>query len=105
MRRHARLPRQPPADPGLNDAIRAIDEPGIEPSEIDRRCAGAGWPMGPFALVDLVGLDVHAHAAEALHAALREERMAPPPRLQRMDEAGLSGRKSGQGFYDYGSQA
>jgi 3-hydroxybutyryl-CoA dehydrogenase len=91
--------------PALNDAVRALDELGIEPAEVDTAMtAGAGWPMGPFRLLDLIGLDVHVHAAEALHAALSEPRMAPPPRLRRMHAAGLLGRKSGRGFYDYGSR-
>jgi 3-hydroxybutyryl-CoA dehydrogenase len=90
--------------PALNDAVRALDEIGVAPEEIDAAMtAGAGWPMGPFRLIDLVGLDVHVHAADALHADLSEPRMAPPPRLRRMVDAGLLGRKSGRGFYDYGS--
>ena len=65
--------------PALNDAVRALDEIGVDPAEIDAAMtAGAGWPMGPFRLIDLVGVDVHVHAAEALHAALGEPRMAPP---------------------------
>ena len=56
--------------PALNDAVRALDEIG-DPAEIDAAMtAGAGWPMGPFRLIDLIGVDVHVHAAEALHAAL-----------------------------------
>ena len=62
---------------------------------------GAGWPMGPCALVDLVGIDVHVHASEALYEKTREPRMAPPPRLVAMRNAGLLGRKSGRGFYTY----
>jgi 3-hydroxybutyryl-CoA dehydrogenase len=90
--------------PLMNDAVRALDETGVEPAEIDvAMTTGAGWPMGPFRLIDLVGIDVHVHAADALHAALPEARMAPPPRLRRMLEAGLLGRKSGRGFYDYGA--
>ncbi len=58
---------------------------------------GAGWPMGPFALLDLIGADVHVHAAEALFEKLREPRMAPPPRLVAMVDAGLLGRKTGAG--------
>ena len=82
--------------PILNDAIRAMEETGASPEDIDRAMRfGAGWPMGPFALADLVGLDVHAHASEALWRGLREERMAPPARLQRMVEAGLH-RPQGQ---------
>jgi 3-hydroxybutyryl-CoA dehydrogenase len=90
--------------PALNDAVLALDETGVSPAEIDiAMIAGAGWPMGPFRLIDLIGIDVHVHAAEALHAALPEPRMAPPPRLRRMAAAGLLGRKSGRGFYDYGA--
>jgi 3-hydroxybutyryl-CoA dehydrogenase len=90
--------------PALNDAVRALDEIGVSAAEIDvAMTAGAGWPMGPFRLIDLIGVDVHVHAAEALHAALPEPRMAPPPRLRRMLEAGLLGRKTGRGFYDYGA--
>jgi 3-hydroxybutyryl-CoA dehydrogenase len=88
--------------PILNDAIRTMEETGASAEDIDRAMRfGAGWPMGPFALLDLVGLDVQMHAAEALFAGLREERMAPPPRLQRMVELGRLGRKSGNGFYRY----
>jgi 3-hydroxybutyryl-CoA dehydrogenase len=91
--------------PALNDAVRALDELGVSVAEIDAAMtAGAGWPMGPFRLIDLVGIDVHVHAAEALHAALPEPRMAPPPRLRRMRDAGHLGRKTGRGFYDYGAE-
>ena len=90
--------------PALNDAVRALDEIGVDPAEIDAAMtAGAGWPMGPFRLIDMVGVDVHVHAAEALHAALAEPRMAPPARLRRMLDAGFLGRKTGRGFYDYGA--
>jgi 3-hydroxybutyryl-CoA dehydrogenase len=88
--------------PLLNDCIRVLDETGVSPEELDRAMtAGAGWPMGPCALADLVGIDVHVHAAEALHAGLGEARMAPPERLVAMRDQGLLGRKSGRGFYDY----
>jgi 3-hydroxybutyryl-CoA dehydrogenase len=62
---------------------------------------GAGWPMGPCALVDLVGIDIHVHAAEALYARLPEDRIAPPERLLRMQAEGKLGRKTGEGFYRY----
>jgi 3-hydroxybutyryl-CoA dehydrogenase len=89
--------------PLMNDAVRALDEIGVEPAEIDLAMTnGAGWPMGPFRLIDLIGVDVHVHSAEALYAAVGEPRMAPPPRLRRMLAAGLLGRKTGRGFYDYG---
>jgi 3-hydroxybutyryl-CoA dehydrogenase len=90
--------------PLLNDAVLTLEETGVSPADIDAAMtAGAGWPMGPVRLIDLVGIDVHVHAAEALHAALPEPRMAPPPRLREMLDAGLLGRKSGRGFYDYGA--
>jgi 3-hydroxybutyryl-CoA dehydrogenase len=52
-------------------------------------------------LIDLIGVDVHVHASEALHAKLGEERMAPPERLVQMQQQGKLGRKSGEGFYSY----
>jgi len=88
--------------PLLNDCIRVLDEARISPEDLDTAMtAGAGWPMGPCALVDLVGIDIHVHASEALYDKLREPRMAPPPRIVAMRNAGLLGRKSGRGFYDY----
>jgi 3-hydroxybutyryl-CoA dehydrogenase len=88
--------------PMLNDAVRMLEETGAAPEEVDRALrAGAGWPMGPLALIDLIGVDVQVHAAEALWEAHREERLAPPARLRRMLEAGHLGRKSGRGFYAY----
>ena len=88
--------------PLLNDCVRVLDEAGVTPEDLDKAMTnGAGWPMGPCALVDLVGLDVHVHASEALHGALGEDRMAPPERLLRMVEEGRLGRKSGRGFFEY----
>jgi 3-hydroxybutyryl-CoA dehydrogenase len=88
--------------PLLNDCVRVLDEARITPEDLDTGMTkGAGWPMGPCALIDLVGIDIHVHASEALYEALREPRMAPPPRLQRMAQAGLLGRKSGRGFFRY----
>ena len=88
--------------PLLNDCIRVLDEAGITVEDLDTALRyGAGWPMGPAALVDLIGLDIHAHAAEALYDKLAEPRMAPPARLVRMLQAGKLGRKSGEGFYRY----
>ena len=89
--------------PLLNDCVRVLDEARVTPEDLDTAMtAGAGWPMGPCTLVDLVGIDVHVHASEALYEKLREPRMAPPPRLVAMRNAGLLGRKSGRGFYSYG---
>jgi 3-hydroxybutyryl-CoA dehydrogenase len=88
--------------PLLNDCLRVLDEARISPEDLDiAMTAGAGWPMGPCALVDLVGIDVHVHASEALYEKLREPRMAPPPRIVAMKNAGLLGRKSGRGFFVY----
>ena len=88
--------------PLLNDCVRVLDEARVTPEALDEAMRnGAGWPMGPCTLVDLVGIDVHVHASEALYEKLREPRMAPPPRLVAMRNAGLLGRKSGRGFYTY----
>ena len=89
--------------PLLNDCVRVLDEAGVTPEDLDAGMKhGAGWPMGPCELLDLVGADVHVHASEALYDKLREPRMAPPPRLVRMAQAGKLGRKTGEGFYTYG---
>ena len=88
--------------PLLNDCLRVLDEARVTPEDLDTAMtAGAGWPMGPCTLVDLVGIDVHVHASDALYEKLREPRMAPPPRIVAMKNAGLLGRKSGRGFYVY----
>jgi 3-hydroxybutyryl-CoA dehydrogenase len=88
--------------PLLNDCVRVLDEARVEPEEMDKAMTnGAGWPLGPCALIDLIGIDVHLHASEALHAKLDEDRMAPPERLVEMQREGRLGRKSGRGFYEY----
>jgi 3-hydroxybutyryl-CoA dehydrogenase len=88
--------------PLLNDCVRVLDEAGLEPAEVDKAMTnGAGWPLGPCALLDLIGIDVHLHASEALHGKLGEERMAPPQRLVEMQDQGRLGRKAGAGFYEY----
>jgi 3-hydroxybutyryl-CoA dehydrogenase len=88
--------------PLLNDCVRVLDEAGVSPDDLDTAMtAGLNWPIGPCALVDLIGIDVHVHASEALHAALGEARMAPPGRLVEMRDAGRLGRKAGQGFFSY----
>ena len=88
--------------PLLNDCVRVLDDADVRPEAMDKAMTnGAGWPLGPCALVDLIGVDVHVHASEALHGKLGEERMAPPERLVRMQQAGKLGRKSGEGFYTY----
>jgi 3-hydroxybutyryl-CoA dehydrogenase len=88
--------------PLLNDCVRVLDESRVSPEDVDRAMRfGVNWPIGPCALIDLIGIDVHVHASEALHAALGEERMAPPERLLQMQQAGHLGRKTGRGFYEY----
>ena len=89
--------------PLLNDCVRVLDEAGVTPEDLDTALtAGLNWPIGPCALIDLIGVDVHVHASEALHEALGEPRIAPPERLVKMLAAGRLGRKSGQGFFNYG---
>ena len=88
--------------PLLNDCVRVLDEARVTPESLDAAMTnGAGWPMGPCTLVDLVGIDVHVHASEALHAKLGEPRMAPPGRLLALQAEGKLGRKTGEGFYRY----
>jgi 3-hydroxybutyryl-CoA dehydrogenase len=88
--------------PLLNDCVRVLDEAGVTPEDLDRAMtAGVNWPIGPCALIDLIGVDVHVHASEALHGALGEDRMLPPARLLEMREAGHLGRKTGRGFFSY----
>lgn len=88
--------------PLLNDCVRVIDEARVSPEDVDRAMTyGVNWPIGPCALIDLIGIDVHVHASEALADALGEERMVPPPRLVQMLEAGTLGRKTKQGFFSY----
>jgi 3-hydroxybutyryl-CoA dehydrogenase len=88
--------------PLLNDCVRVLDEAGVTPEDLDTAMtAGLNWPIGPCALIDLIGIDVHVHASEALHSALGEARMEPPSRLVGMRDAGHLGRKSGRGFFVY----
>ena len=88
--------------PLLNDCVRVLDEAGVTPEDLDKAMTnGAGWPLGPCALVDLVGIDVHIHASDALYDKLREERMKPPERLLELQREGRLGRKTGRGFFEY----
>jgi 3-hydroxybutyryl-CoA dehydrogenase len=88
--------------PLLNDCVRVLDQAGVTPHDLDKAMVdGAGWPLGPCALVDLVGIDVHVHASQALYEKLRDERMAPPERLVELQNQGRLGRKTSAGFFDY----
>ena len=88
--------------PYLLDAIRAVERHVGSVPDIDRAMQlGCGHPMGPLTLLDFVGLDTTHRIAEIMHREYGEARYAPPPLLRRMVVAGMSGRKSGKGFYDY----
>jgi 3-hydroxybutyryl-CoA dehydrogenase len=88
--------------PYLLDAIRVYEGGLASLEDIDTAMKlGCGYPMGPFTLLDLVGLDTTMYVAEVMFEEFREARYAPPPLLKRMVMAGQLGRKSGKGFYDY----
>ena len=88
--------------PYMLDAIRALEANVASVEDIDKGMQlGAGHPMGPFTLLDFVGLDTTYKIAEIMFDEYREKRYAPPPLLKRMVIAGMYGRKSGKGFYDY----
>src|SRR6266581_3041844 len=88
--------------PYLLDAIRIYEGGLASLEDIDQAMKlGCGYPMGPFTLLDLVGLDTTMFVAEVMFEEFREPRYAPPPLLKRMVVAGRLGRKTGRGFYDY----
>jgi 3-hydroxybutyryl-CoA dehydrogenase len=88
--------------PYLLEAVRLLESGIASKGDIDQAMKlGCGYPMGPFALLDLVGLDTTLYVAEVMFQEFREPRFAPPPLLRRMVLAGHLGRKSGKGFYDY----
>jgi 3-hydroxybutyryl-CoA dehydrogenase len=88
--------------PYLLDAIRQLEHGVASVPDMDKAMKlGCGYKMGPFELLDFVGLDTTHKIAEIMFAEYREQRYAPPPLLKRMVIAGYFGRKSGKGFYDY----
>ena len=88
--------------PYLLDAVRAFEEGFGTIEDIDAGMKlGCNHPMGPFTLLDFVGIDTTYYIAEILFAEYREKRFAPPPLMKRMVMAGMYGRKTGKGFYDY----
>lgn len=88
--------------PYLLDAVHALEAGVASVQDIDRGMRlGTGHHMGPFALLDFIGLDTAQRIAQVMFDELAESRFAPPPLLRRMVSAGLFGRKSGKGFYDY----
>ena len=88
--------------PYMLDAIRVLEEGLATTEDIDHAMKlGCGHPMGPLTLTDFVGLDTTYYIANIMFDEFKEKRFAPPPLLKRMVLAGLQGRKSGKGFYDY----
>jgi 3-hydroxybutyryl-CoA dehydrogenase len=88
--------------PYLLDAIRAYEEGVGSIADIDESMKlGCGYPMGPFTLLDFVGLDTTYYITQVMYDEFKERRFAAPPLLKRMVLAGWYGRKTGQGFYDY----
>ena len=92
--------------PYLLDAVRALEEGVGNVENIDKGMKlGCGYPMGPFTLLDFVGLDTTYYIANIMFEEFRERRFAPPPLLKRLVLAGHHGKKTGRGFYDYGDAA
>jgi len=92
--------------PYLLDAIRALEEGVGSVVDIDNSMKlGCGYPMGPFTLLDFVGLDTTYYIAQIMFDEFKEKRFAAPPLLKRMVLAGWNGKKSGRGFYDYSDPA
>ncbi|MGA8219273.1 MAG: 3-hydroxyacyl-CoA dehydrogenase family protein [Solirubrobacterales bacterium] len=88
--------------PYLFDAVRLMEQTGMTAEDVDRcMTLGANYPMGPLALLDLVGIDVAVAIGEALYADSQEEHHRPPGRLMALTDQGKLGRKAGSGFYDY----
>lgn len=91
--------------PYILDAIRALEEGAGSIEDIDKGMVlGCGHPMGPFTLLDFVGLDTTYYITEVMFEEYREKRFAAPPLLKKMVMAGRYGRKSGAGFYDYSGE-
>jgi len=92
--------------PYLLDAIRALEEGVGNVGDIDKGMKlGCGYPMGPFTLLDFVGLETTYYIANIMFEEFREKRFAPPPLLKRLVLAGHHGKKTGRGFYDYSDPA
>ena len=91
--------------PYVLSAIRMLESGFASEQDIDSgMVVGCAHPMGPLALADLIGLDTTLAVSESLYQEFKEPHLAPPPLLSRMTQAGLTGRKSGRGFYSYDSK-
>ena len=91
--------------PYLLDATRALEHGVASTADLDRAMQlGCGHPMGPLALMDVIGLDTVVRIADIMFEAYGDNRYAAPPLLRRMTQEGLHGKKSGKGFYDYSSE-
>jgi len=91
--------------PYLVDAVRALEDGTGSIVDIDNGMKlGCGYPMGPFTLLDFVGLDTTLYICEIMYNEFRDGRLAPPPLLKRMVLAGYLGKKNGRGFYDYSAE-
>jgi 3-hydroxybutyryl-CoA dehydrogenase len=89
--------------PYLLDAVRLVEQGVASKEDIDEGMRlGCGYPMGPLQLLDFVGIDTTYYIAEIMFQEFKDARYAPPPLLRQMTIAGLHGRKSGRGFYEYG---
>ena len=86
----------------LNEAATVFADGIASAQDIDEAMKlGAGLPMGPLALIDMIGLDIHLAKMETLYVKLKDERYKPPAVIQKMVEEGKLGKKSGEGFYKY----
>jgi 3-hydroxybutyryl-CoA dehydrogenase len=86
----------------LNEAAVVYSEGIASPEDIDEAMKlGAGHPLGPLALIDMIGLDIHLAKMETLYEKLKDERYKPPDVIRKMVAEGKLGKKSGEGFYKY----
>jgi 3-hydroxybutyryl-CoA dehydrogenase len=90
--------------PALNEAAFLVDEGVADPEDIDRAITlGLNWPMGPLKLLDYVGVDTALNISEVLMEELEDSKYRPSPLIRQMVRAGMTGRKSGKGFYEWAS--
>ncbi len=89
----------------LNEAAWLVASGVAEPADVDKAMKlGANYPLGPFQLIDLIGLDIHCAKMETLRITLNDPRYKYPALLDKMIEAGHLGKKAGKGFFDYGDK-